>query len=515
MAGPPYACDNVSASNEHTPALGKRVANAAVWMSLAKVAARLVTSIRLVVLAALLPQSEIGLFGLAAVAIQLLQTLSETGLQTALIQKKDDVETYLGTVWLTQLVRGIILCAATFCLAIPFENFFAKPGVAELLYALSVVPIFLGFQNTGMVLLHRELRFKKVAGLQIGVAIIDLLVSLVVAWYSPTAMALVWGRIVSISFHMLASFVVELRWPGLSFSFPKLKELYVFGAWVFVSALLTFALVKGGDFVIGKTLTTADLAIYQIAAAMACGPIMEIMTVVNRTALPAYSRIQDQKGRLSSAFLRVLVSSSLVAALSMAGFCVLSGDFTAAFFNPSYSTMALLLPPLAVWGACRGLGAANSVLFQAIGRPALVSVFQALMLVLFVVALIPASVKFGLVGTAFSLAGIGLVAQLLRYALIVRVMGISQAALIRRLCLPLLVGLISAGVCKLAIELVPDEFHICRLIVGTCVLLTTFGMATFRMDHHFEFGLWEFATNWLGPKANTISTTFWKRVDPS
>ncbi len=469
--------------------LGNRVAKGALWLSGAKFFARLITTIRLIILAALLPQDQIGLFGLAAVVMQLLETLSQTGMQTALIQRKNSVQEYLGTAWVIQAIRGVVLSIIILLLAESFEAFFDKTGVANLLHILAFVPICFGVQNIGLVLLHRELRFGKVAGIQAGSAFVDLALSLLIALQFPTAIALVWGRVGCAIFTAVASFALERRWAKLNFSISKLQELFSFGIWVFISALLSFALVRGGHIIIGKLLTIEDLAVYQIAFALACGPIMEIMTVIGGTALPAYSQLQTQNERLSSAFLRVLASTSFLASLSLVGFTIFAVDFTALFFRPEYQVMATLLPPLAVWGACRGLGATNSVLFQGIGKPALATVFQFFMLILFLTFLIPLSIRYGIMGIVYALAGIGLSAQALRYFLIVRILKIPGREIFQRLAIPLGIGTLSGMTAWLAMSTIDPDYHALRLVLGGCVLLPMFVSLSYKLDGVFKFGL--------------------------
>lgn len=473
--------------------LGKRVAEGALWMTGAKACARLISAIRLILVAALLPQDQIGLFGLAAVAMHLLDQLSRTGMQVALIQRKGEIQEYLGTAWVTQAIRGVVLSIGTLLLAGHTEAFFGKPGVASLLYVLAVVPLFLGIENISLARLHRELRFRKVVGIQVGTAMVDLLICLLLAFQSPTALALVWGRVGGAIFSVAASFVLERRRFKPSFSLVRFRELYAFGFWIFVSAVLSFITVRGGDIVVGKLLSVEDLAIYQIAYVMACAPIMEIMGAMGGTALPAYSQLQDQAARLSSAFLRILAASSFIASLSIGGFAVLGSDFCALFFRPEYSAMAGLLLPLAIWGGCRGLGSTNSVLFQAIGRPALATVFQFLMVFLFVVVLIPCASRYGLKGTVYPLAAIGLTAQALRYWLVVRVVKIPGSELFARLVIPLGVGALSALVAGLTISLIPTDLHALRLVIGVCVFLPSFFLLALWSEDRFQFGLREFA----------------------
>lgn len=65
--------------------------------------------IRTIILARLLAPEDFGLLGIAMLAIATLETFSQTGFQAALIQKKENVDSYLDTAWTVSVVRGVPL----------------------------------------------------------------------------------------------------------------------------------------------------------------------------------------------------------------------------------------------------------------------------------------------------------------------------------------------------------------------------------------------------------------------
>ena len=471
-------------------------------MSIAKIIARFMGSIRILILAAILPQDQLGLFGIALIVGQFVEKLSQTGIRQALVQHPGKIDNYLGTAWVSQFSRGLLVAIVIFVCAGSMESFFDKEGLAELLAVFAVFPILQGFCNVGIVHLNRELKFEKIVLIELMTAFVDLASSVLLAWYLPVAMALVFGKLLGGLTMLSLGFMLERRWPDFSFSLSQFKELYKFGFWVFLSAVIAFTLIRGGDLVIAKYLPEADLAKYQVAYALACIPIMEIMNVVSKTTFSAYSRIQDDKKRLVNAFLRVLSLCSFVAVLSVVGMLALGNDFTKLFLKPNYAIVADLLPWLAVWGACRALGATNTSLFQGAGKPALATIFQVLMLVLFAIFLIPAAQNYGIVGIAVVLAGIGLVAQLSRYSLIIYIFKIKTSDIVIRIIAPIIAGLMAMVPCYLAMACFGPNQHLLRLIVGFVVVVGVFTAASVLIDKKFNFGVVEFIARRSKPIMN-------------
>ena len=369
--------------NELDKDIGGKTARGTAWMSIGQFSSRGLGAIRLLLLAYLLPQSQLGLFGVALIVIELVERLSQTGMRQALIQYPGEIEGHLGTAWVTQMIRGLVLTIVIFGSASWAEGFFNKPGVATLLVVLSIYPLIQSVQNVGFVFLHREMQFQKIVGLNVATVVTDLVVSvgLVLIW--PTAMSLVVARICASLATAFLSFLLEFRYARFEFSMPHFRELYGFGFWIFVSSILSFVMVRGGDIVIGKILTLEDLAVYQVAYGMVSVPIIAIMGVVGTTTFSAYSRIQHDARRLTEAFLRVFSLSSYLAVFSIAGAFSIGDEFVDLFLKPEYAMAATILPYLAIWAACRALGTANTYLFQAIGKPAFATVFQFLMVILF------------------------------------------------------------------------------------------------------------------------------------
>lgn len=477
-----------------SPTLGKKTARGAMWMSLATFVARSLGSIRLIALAAVVPQAELGLFGIAIVVMMLVERLSETGIRAALIQKTGDVEPYLGTAWLSQLARGLFLGAIIFFAAGWIENFFEKPGLAELLRILSLLPILQGIQNVGILFLHRELDFSKVVIIQMATTLVDLTVSVSLALIWPSAMSLVVGRLLATLVAVVLSFALERRHAPLTFSVLQFRELYKFGFWVFASTILSFTLVSGGDLVIGKLLTVEDLAIYQVAYGMACIPVIQVMSVISVTTFSAYSRIQNDAPRLRSAFLRVLALASFIAVFSVVGAITLGYDFVELFFNENYALVSTMLPWLAVWGACRALGSTNTVLFQAIGRPALATVFQFLMVVMFVAVLIPMAVFYGTFGVVYSLVAIGVCAQIGRYVFLAHVLEVPLFNIVIRVLVPIGIGTVSVLGTFLVLNLIDGQHHVARLLVGLISISIIYFAGTLIVDRRCRFGIADFAS---------------------
>ena len=90
------------------PSFRERVLRAGMWSLFLQFAGRLLGLVRTIVIARLLSPNDIGLFAIAVIALNLLETFSRTGFLSALIHKQDLTRRDLDTAWTVHVIRGVL-----------------------------------------------------------------------------------------------------------------------------------------------------------------------------------------------------------------------------------------------------------------------------------------------------------------------------------------------------------------------------------------------------------------------
>ena len=110
----------------------------------------------MIILARLLSPLDFGIIGLAILSMNVLNVFSETGIESALIQKDKIGRAELDTVWTLGIVRGLLLFTLLFLnagwIASYFDNMILKP----VLRAMSATFLLAGFTNIGIVYFQKE-----------------------------------------------------------------------------------------------------------------------------------------------------------------------------------------------------------------------------------------------------------------------------------------------------------------------------------------------------------------------
>ena len=152
----------------------------------------------------------------------------------------------------------------------------------------------------------------------------------------------------------------------------------------------------------------------------------------------------------------------------------LSPDIVRVLLGKKWVAAGPLMQWLAVWGASRALGQANSSLFHAVGRPNLSVIFQAVMLVMFGAAVFPMTWRYGLWGVGVSLAITGAVTQVLRYPLTAKILKMSVSHMYVRTGIPLSAAVAAVGVCFALRSAMADVWIYARLVTCAAACVGTY-----------------------------------------
>ncbi|RKY39643.1 MAG: lipopolysaccharide biosynthesis protein, partial [Candidatus Omnitrophota bacterium] len=389
--------------------LSQKVVRSTFWMGAFKVTERTLRFIRTIIVARLLSPTDFGLFGLACLAMDILERFSETGMNAALIQKKEKTEEYLDTAWTINLIRNIFLFSLLFFGAPFIAKFFNNLSAAPLIRVIAVIMIVRGLTNIGAVYFIKEFDFRKQFVLRTVGIIVNVVVTLTLAFILRNAWALVWGYLAQSVANCIASYILHPYRPKLQLELPKAKELLNFGKWIFGSSILIFLITQGDDILVGKVLGLTALGLYQMAYAIANLPATEITHVISQVTFPAYSKLQDNLPKLREAYLKVLQLTAFIS-FPIAGLIfALAPDFTKLFLGEKWMPMVPAMQILVIGGAIRSIGATIGPIFQGVGRPDILTKSMFAQLLILAVSIYPLIFKLGITGASIAVVIPGLI----------------------------------------------------------------------------------------------------------
>ncbi|MFC1548557.1 lipopolysaccharide biosynthesis protein [Candidatus Omnitrophota bacterium] len=473
MAKEEYFEKYIEKEYQEEASLGKRAVIGGIWVFALKIVSRVSELIRTIILARLLSPNDFGLMGVAMLTIGMLETFSRTGIESALIQRKNSVEECLDTAWTMLVVRSLIIFALLYFGAPVVAHFFNSPRALHIVRVLAFIELFRGAKNIGTIYFPKELRFDKGFVLDLGGLIVNLCVSIILAFRLRNVWALVYGSLSGVFTIFVMSYILQPYRPKLRFKRKEAKELLDFGKWLLGSSILGFFVVQGDDVFVGKVLGITALGFYQMAYRLSNLPATEITHVISRVTFPIYSKIQDNIPRLRDAYLKVL-QLTVFLSFPLAGLIfVLAPDFTIIFLGEKWMPMVPAMQVLALFGAIRSIGATTGPLFYALGKPEILPKFQIWQLTLLVVSIFPLTMRWGILGTSISVVFAAIVPNLMVYNVVISVIKCRSYEFWKMIAFPFLAAMIAA----VAVTLIRPVFAPLKGVYNFSALIVTSLMA--------------------------------------
>ena len=368
------------------------------------------------VLTRLLAPEFFGLLAIATMVMVGIAMLTDFGLKQSVVQSKrgDDPE-FLNTVWVTQIVRGLVLwlialiVAAAIYIAhrsglIAGRSVYAEPDLPFVLAALSPILVFGGFQSTKLYQAARNLALRRLIEIEIVTQAAGLICTVSWALIDRSVWAMVAGMLCTFGLSALLSHV----WlPGVANRFrwnaAAAAEIHFIGKWIFLSSILGFLVGNGDRILLGAFLSSSMLGVYVLAFIMFSAVDQILSRIIAEIAFPALSEVA--RGRSAELQRRYYQFHALIAALSYfgAGVLLVLGDrIVQVLYDARYAdagwmlqilSVALLAAPFRIAIHC----------FIVLGKPQLMSSATAIRLVAMVVAIPLGFQVFGLPGAIWGI----------------------------------------------------------------------------------------------------------------
>jgi O-antigen/teichoic acid export membrane protein len=318
-------------------------------------------------LARIVGPDDFGIVQQATIYMLFMMLLQDQGFGMALIQRRHLDDESVRSVSSLNLLMTVVLVAATFLAAPLMADLFHTPELAGVLRVLTLSTIINGLSVVPIAMVNRQLRFKELAAIQSVSVLIGGTVGIVSALAGAGYWAIVTQSLVLDGLALIGLLRLS-GLPGVSRSFGRLREMLRFSSFQFGSQILSFLGTNLDNILIAGRLDPRQLAFYAISYRFLSMPVQMLGTVVNRVALPIFSRAQDDLATVRSWF---IAATRLAGAVLFPAFTLLlvgAPDGVRLVFGERWEPAIVPLQVLAVAGFSRGIRLLLPPLCQALGR---------------------------------------------------------------------------------------------------------------------------------------------------
>lgn len=294
-----------------------------IWRFAERCGAQLVSFIVSIVLARILAPEDYGTIALVTVFTAILQVFVDSGLGTALIQKKDADDLDFSSVFYFNFVICLILYAGMFAAAPYIAIFYEDATLTPVIRVLSLTIVISGVKGIQQAYVSRNMLFKRFFFSTIGGTILSAFLGIGLAYTGFGVWALVAQQLSNTAIDTLILWITVKWRPKKKFSWKRLKDLLAFGWKLLVSSLLDTAYNNLRNLIIGKMYSSSDLAFYNQGDKFPKVIVTNINTSIDSVLLPTMSNVQDDRDRVKQMTRRAIKTSTYVMAPLMMGlaFC--------------------------------------------------------------------------------------------------------------------------------------------------------------------------------------------------
>lgn len=377
--------------------LKQKTISGVIWNSIGKFGNQGLTFIVSIILARLIEPKEFGIIAMLSIFIAISQTFINSGLTTALIQKKNATDEDFSTVFYFNLLVSIFFYFILYICAPFISNFYSEPQLTKITRVLGIILIIDTFAAVHISKLQKNIDFKTQSKITILSTVLSGPVGIILAFCGYGVWSLVLYQIATRFFNSLFYWIFDKWRPKLIFSINSFKELFGYGSKLLASGLLNTTFNNVYNIIIGKYYNAASLGFYDRAKKLQMLAINNINSTIQVVTFPVLSQIQDNKKKLSDGYKKILELLVFVNFPAMILLLIIAKPLIIILLTEKWAQSIPYLQLLCVSGILFPLHSLNLNILKVKGRSDLFLQLEVIKKILIVITIL-ISIKYGIKG---------------------------------------------------------------------------------------------------------------------
>lgn len=346
-----------------TEGLDRTLVKGIAWTGAVKWLSQLLSWVSTIIVARLLNPEDYGIVAMAGVFVGFIGLLNEFGLGAAVVALRHLTVEQIGGMHSLASVFGAVGFLLTCLIAIPAGRIYNVTDIPLVIVVMGAGFAFLAVRSVPSALLEKALRFKLLALLEGGQAIVAALVTVGLAWWGAGYWALVIGGVVG---HAAVTVVILTQYPVryARLSLRSLDESLRFSAHVLVGRISWYVASNADVFIAGRVLGQGIVGAYSFACTLANLPLDKITALFSRVMPAFYSSVQTDPTVLRRYLLLLTEGLALLTFPVGVGLALVAHTFVPLVLGEKWIAIVVPLQVLSCWAAVRSLfGLISPILF--------------------------------------------------------------------------------------------------------------------------------------------------------
>jgi len=394
--------------------LRHRILQAGGWAGAGFVLDKVVAAIQLMVVARLLTPADFGVMAASGAIVLAFATISELGLESALIAKAEVDREDLAVAWTVAIARGLAMATCLWVTADLIGQAMQMPQLALVLQVHAWALVLQGLSSPAMAILLKNLDLRRRVSMDLVRRLIEAGATITFALWFRHVWALLAGQLVGMCLGSFLSFWAAPFRPRLSLSRPARDYFLRYGKQLNITTLCIFGVMSGGELVIGRILGQDALGLYQIALAIPLLLGVRVTVLIHQISMPTYALLQRDRPGAARVFELQMGLVGFIFIPLAAGVAVLAPVIVPLAFGPQWLGIVDPLRMLCLYAVCAGYLSVMTALQHGASRPDLQMKSWAWQFLFYALVIVPLTVRFGLTGAAAALVASYVVGVLLQ-----------------------------------------------------------------------------------------------------
>ena len=270
------------------------------WRFAERCGAQLVTGVVSILLARILLPEDYGMIALVTVFTNIMQVFVDSGLGTALIQKKDADELDFSSVFYFNFAVCLVLYAGMFIAAPYIAAFYKNMALVPVIRVISLTVVISGIKGIQQAYVSRNMLFKRFFFATLGGTLFSAAFGMVLAYNGFGVWALVAQQLSNTAIDTLILWCTVHWRPKRMFSWHRLESLLSYGWKLLASSLLDSVYNNLRSLLIGRVYTSADLAYYNQGEIAPNAVAVNVDSSIDSVLFPAMSAAQDDPAQVKN-----------------------------------------------------------------------------------------------------------------------------------------------------------------------------------------------------------------------
>jgi O-antigen/teichoic acid export membrane protein len=279
-----------------------------------------------IIMARLLMPEDFGLVAIVTSIAAFFSLFNDLCLPMATVQRHEINHEQVSLLFWINTLWGCALAALVAATAPLFAKLYGDPRLTSIIAVLAISFIFIGLGSQHRALLKRQMRFTRLAIIELLAILPGIVVALILAWLGFRYWALVYMRLATIVFSTVG-ILLACGWrPGRPRRATQMRPLLILGTHLTGLSVMAYLTRNVDNLLIGWYSGARALGLYTKAYQMLLIPAQQFSTPLGGVVVPTLSRLQLDPQRYNAYYHRSILLSAAIG-MPLVAFLFASADW--------------------------------------------------------------------------------------------------------------------------------------------------------------------------------------------